>query len=80
MKSYIIKALWPAFLLASILEVLVFAFVDPAQLQWLSTDLSLTRHSIYSFAFFAFWAVSLIGCAFSVLLAQPADALNSQVV
>ena len=80
MKSYIIQALWPAFLLASLLEVLVFAFVDPTQLQWLTTDYHLSRQSVYSLAFFAFWVTSVVGCTLSILLAQSPEKLNTQTI
>lgn len=78
MKHYILQALWPAFLLACLLEVLVFAFVDPTQLYWLNSELHLSRQAVYSIAFFAFWLVSTIGCTLSILLAQSSDQLNAQ--
>lgn len=80
MKSYVIKALWPAFLLACLLEVLVFAFVDPSHLHWLSNDITLSAQTVYSLSFFAFWAVSIVGCSFSILLAQNSETLNSQTI
>ena len=80
MKSYILQALWPAFLLASLLEVLVFAFVDPTQLQWLTSDFHFSRQSVYSLAFFAFWATSIVGCTLSILLAQSSEKLNTQTI
>ncbi len=50
--------LWPAFLMAGVLEMLVFAFVDPASLRWLGGEvLPLSASAVYTLAFFAFWAV-----------------------
>lgn len=49
------QILWPAFLVAGVLEMLVFAWVDPTQLrlgQW-QPDVQTT----YSLAFFMFWGL-----------------------
>jgi hypothetical protein len=59
-----ISILWPAFLLACLMESLVFALVDPTDLRWGSEGLGYTRQTIYSASFFAFW---LAGCATSAL-------------
>lgn len=53
--------LWPAFLVASAIEVLVFAFADPLDLHWLGHRLAVSRQTAYTVAFFAFWAVSMGG-------------------
>ncbi|MDM0117706.1 hypothetical protein QTI66_37005 [Variovorax sp. J22R133] len=71
-----ISILWPAFLLACLMESLVFAFVDPTELRWGSEGLGYTRQAIYSTSFFVFW---LVGCATSALTLAiatkpPADA------
>lgn len=59
---------WPAFLAACELELLVFAFVDPMELQWSGNTLGWSRQAVYTGAFFAFWAVSLGACALTSLL------------
>jgi hypothetical protein len=67
---------WPAFMAACVLELLVFAFVDPLELQWWSSNQTLgwSRQSVYTFAFFAFWLVSMGACALTTLLRViPAD-------
>lgn len=65
--------LWPAFLMAGVLEMLVFAFVDPQELQWLGgAPLDLARGAVYTLAFFAFWLiVGLAGAITQLLLAEP---------
>lgn len=72
MQSFrVVGVVWPAFLGACILEMLVFAVVDPYSLQWLGQPLSLSRQGVYSLAFFAFWAVAvLVGCL-TLLVGQP---------
>lgn len=69
---------WPAFLVASGLEMLVFSVVDPQDLQWFGRPLSLSRQAVYTLAFFAFWALAATSSALSVLLATPSDEVNEQ--
>jgi hypothetical protein len=50
--------LWPAFALAGLLEMLVFAVVDPGSLQGSGDGpLAWSPQAIYSVAFLVFWAV-----------------------
>ncbi len=70
--------LWPAFLVASVLEILVFAFVDPSSLHTLSgAAIPWSDTAIYSTAFFAFWACTSAACALTLLLERSADELNA---
>jgi hypothetical protein len=65
---------WPAFLAACVLELLVFAFVDPQDLQWAGQTLAWSRQAAYTLAFFAFWAVSIGACFLTTLLRlSPAE-------
>ncbi len=60
---------WPAFLLAAVLEMIVFAVVDPGDLHGLSGQpLGWTRQAVYTVAFFVFWAVTAAASALSVML------------
>jgi len=45
---------WPAFLMAGVLEMLVFALVDPQDLQWFGHPLAMSREGIYTIAFLSF--------------------------
>ena len=60
---------WPAFLIAGLLEALVFAAVDPHELHWLGHALPLSRQGIYSLAFFMFWLLAMASSALTLLLA-----------
>ena len=65
---------WPAFLAACVLELLVFAFVDPTDLQWSGRDLGWSRQAVYTLSFFAFWVVTMAACALTTLLRiSPAE-------
>ena len=69
---------WPAFLVASVLELLVFAWVDPLSLHTLTgASLPLSSTAIYSLAFLLFWACTATGCALTVLLERSTDELNA---
>lgn len=67
---------WPSFLVAGLLEVLVFALVDPHDLHWFGQDLDLSRQAIYTLAFFAFWALAMLSSALTALLGLSSADLN----
>ncbi|MEZ5640072.1 MAG: hypothetical protein R3E92_23350 [Burkholderiaceae bacterium] len=67
---------WPAFLVAGVLEMLVFAMVDPQDLHWAGQPLELSRQGIYTVAFFVFWGLTLLGCGLTALLAMTPAELN----
>lgn len=67
---------WPAFLAAGVLEMLVFAFVDPHELHWLGQALQWPAMAVYSVAFFVFWGVAMGACAMTALLALTPAELN----
>jgi hypothetical protein len=65
---------WPSFLMAGVMEILVFSMVDPEDLQWFGHQLEFSRQGIYTMAFFAFWLIISISGALSVLLSpQPSE-------
>ena len=59
---------WPAFMAACTLELLVFAFVDPLELQFAGHSIGWSRQAVYTASFFAFWIVSMGACALTTLL------------
>lgn len=71
LHKQLMLVVWPAFLAACVLELLVFALVDPLELRWAGQALELSRQAAYTFAFFAFWAVSAGSCALTVILGWP---------
>ncbi len=42
---------WPAFLVAAILEMIVFALVDPSELYWGGQALEWSRQTVYTVTF-----------------------------
>jgi membrane protein implicated in regulation of membrane protease activity len=67
---------WPAFLLAAITEMLVFALVDPQSLYWFGHPLALSREAVYTLAFFAFWLLAMASSALTTLLAMSPFEIN----
>lgn len=59
---------WPAFLVAGVLEMLVFAMVDPEDLHWFGRPLELSRQGVYTLAFFVFWFMAMASSALTTLL------------
>ena len=67
---------WPAFLMAGVLEMLVFAMVDPQDLHWFGQPLALSRQGVYTLAFFACWLITMASSALTTLLAMSPDEHN----
>jgi len=68
------SVLWAAFLMAAVLEMLVFALVDPQDLRWFGGELlDLSPRAVYTLAFFVFWAVIAAGAALALLLCSHPD-------
>ncbi|WP_322991203.1 hypothetical protein [Limnohabitans sp.] len=67
---------WPSFLVAGLIEVLAFAFVDPQDLHWFGHELELSRQAIYTLAFFPFWAMTMLSSALTTLLALSSEEVN----
>jgi hypothetical protein len=77
LRQRLMWIVWPAFLMAGVLEMLVFAMVDPQDVHWFGTPLDWSRQAIYTGAFFVFWAVNVASSALTVLLSQSALEMNS---
>ncbi|MDH5205439.1 MAG: hypothetical protein OEW36_07225, partial [Hylemonella sp.] len=67
---------WPAFLVAGLLEMLVFAMVDPQELQWFGQPIELSRQGVYTVAFFVFWAIAMLSSGLTTLLSMSPFELN----
>ena len=67
---------WPAFLLAGVIEMLVFALVDPQDLQWFGHPLAWSREGVYTLAFFAFWLLTMASSALTTLLSMSPFEVN----
>ena len=67
---------WPAFMVACVLEALVFAVVDPRDIRWFGESVPLSREGFYTLAFLVFWVTSMVSSALTTLLAMPPREVN----
>lgn len=57
---------WPAFLMAGVLEALVFSVVDPQGLHWFGQQaIDWPVQAVYTVSFFIFWFVIATACGIS---------------
>jgi len=68
MSRIAMTILWPSFLMAGVLEALVFAVVDPGELQFERLGLEPSAQAVYTVAFLVFWGVVATSGAISALL------------
>lgn len=69
---------WASFLLAGVLEMLVFSVVDPTHLRWFGSEpVELGATAVYTLAFFAFWAVIAVACGLTLLLDATGREINA---
>ena len=78
MRQRTLQILWPAFLMAGVLEILVFAVVDPGDLRSFGVaPVDLSPRAIYTLVFLVFWAVIATAGALTQLLVLTSADLNS---
>ena len=71
---------WPAFLMAGVVEMLIFAVVDPDNLHWFGQPLQLSREGMYTLAFFVFWIIIMASSALTTILSLSASEINRQPI
>lgn len=76
LRRSLMFVLWPAFLTAGVLEIMVFAVLDPLSLTLLGEQVSWSREAIYSITFLIFWAVLAACSAITLLLARAPGEVN----
>jgi hypothetical protein len=70
---------WPSFLMAGVLEMVVFSLVDPGQLRWFGgAPVELGTTTVYSLAFFVFWLIIATAGLITQLLSESATEINSR--
>jgi hypothetical protein len=76
---YSMWILWPSFLMASFLEMLVFGFLDPQDIHFLGLNQPEIRKTVYAISFFVFWALTMLSSSLSILLSiSPLETNRSQ--
>lgn len=78
-RMHLLAILWPAFLMAGVLEMLVFALVDPGSLRWMGGELlPLAPQAVYSLAFLVFWVVIAAAGLLTRLLEGDPEHINRE--
>ena len=71
LRARVLLILWPSFVMAGVLEMLVFAVVDPTALHWPGADtVEWSRSTLYSVAFLIFWGVIASSAAITEFLTR----------
>lgn len=77
MKQRALRILWPAFMAAGVLEMMVFAVVDPNDLHWFGGPAIVwSAQAIYTVTFLIFWAAVATASAVTALLWLEPDEIN----
>ena len=75
MNPRVMTILWPSFLMAGVLEGVVFSVVDPSDLHWMgAAPIEASSLAVYSLSFLAFWGVIATSGALTALLWIDPDA------
>ena len=78
MSQLALRILWPAFLVAGVLEMLVFAVMDPRELRWFGGPLiGWAPLAIYSVTFLMFWVGIAASGALTTLLSLSSEKVNA---
>lgn len=74
-RRHILLVIWPSFVIAGLIEMLVFNAADPADMKGFGGVLTqMSATGVYTLAFFAFWALCAFGAALTLMLAAPTRA------
>ena len=65
--------LWPSFLMAAVLEGIVFSLVDPAETRFACTACEVTPQGVYTLGFLVFWCVIACASGLTALLVVEHD-------
>lgn len=72
-----IAVLWPAFVSACLLEMIVFAAFDPHDFNLFGWQIDIgQRDTVYSLAFFVFWAIGGAAGLVTWSLSRSSDEIN----
>jgi hypothetical protein len=71
LAQFAMAVAWSSFLMAGVMEMLVFSVVDPSELSWFGgARIELSRQAVYTLSFLIFWSVIAIASSLCLLLTQ----------
>ena len=62
---------WPSAIGAALMEMLVFAVLDPRDIPSVEHAAGISSQGVYTLAFFVFWVAIGFACTLTLYLAQP---------
>ena len=79
LRERVLLIVWPAFVMAGVLEALVFVVVDPTALHWYGIEpLNWSISGVYSVTYLIFWFVIATSGAITHLLESPGPGADRQ--
>jgi hypothetical protein len=72
--------LWPSFIVAGIVEIIVFTFFDPRELYLLGYPVSFSTIATYSIGFFALWCICAASSCATRFFQRAGKAINEEAV
>ena len=76
MAQRLMWILWPAFLVASVADGIVFSMLDPRDIHVFGAPVELSRIGFYTVGFFLFWAFGAASSALTCLLQRSPFEVN----
>lgn len=76
MKQKLMWVIWPSFLMAGVLELLVFAVIDPQDMSWFGQSFEMSRQQVYTLGFAVFWFVIALSGALTLFLSLTPSEVN----
>ena len=71
---------WPAFMVAAVLEMMVFAVLDPDTLSLFGERVGWSRYAVYTVTFFIFWGMMMVSSGLTALLGRSSVEMNQRDV
>ncbi len=76
LRQRLMWILWPAFLVAGVLEMAVFAMFDPNDMHWFGHPVEASRQAVYTLSFFALWAITACASGLTCMLSMSPFEVN----
>lgn len=68
---FLMRVLWPSFLMAGVTGAVVFALIDPLDIRFLGHLQTDDRQIVYAGGFFLFWIMAAISSALTLQIGKP---------
>ena len=78
-KALFMSVVWPAFLGAAVLEMLIFALLDPIELHLPLVGRPNSPMVIYTAAFFLFWIGTTVASVLTAVLCERGDSVDARL-